>query len=1284
MFLCLKVIVSIVSFIMPYIVEAEARLSANSPANSSKIPLTAAEEEWLAENPVIRVALDPGWAPVEFRNDDGHYQGISIDYLNRIEDLLNIQFSIVKGLSWQEAFHAVKNRQADMFASVSRTPLREKYFLFTDSYISMPIHIFARDDISYVGNLDNLDGKRIAVVQNYAIHDWISNDYPELTLIPVKSPKEGLTHVSRGDADVFIGNIVTANYYLGKYRLTNVRVAGDTPYANNQSMAVRDDWPIFQRILDKALTSISKDAHSRIYSRWMSVRFKHVFDIYEHWKESTIILSLLFFLFIWNRSLSFMVNRKTALYRKELVLRKENEAQFKALSETGFEAILISENGVCINVNSSALEIFGYTFEEVVGRRTIEWFAEEYHDSFKVNAFSGSEEPHKVLAKRKDGSVFESLIRSKSINLMERLVQVTALLDLSELRRAEKALLESSQRYKSVLETTKDGFWVTNNQGVLIEVNEAYCRLSGYNKKDLIGMPVSELDAFDSDEDVAYRLKSVIQQGNDLHESYHRRKDGAIWPVEVSISYASVQGGEFFVFIRDIHDRKRSEIISDLRQQLSELVYLGNREKLLRTALDAAEALTGSEIGFFHFIEEDQETISMQTWSTRTFLEKCFAEDNGLHYPVSEAGVWVDCIRQRRPVIFNNYDLLPHKKGLPDGHVLLHRILTVPLLRDEKIVGVIGVGNKAVNYNAQDILIVSQVADMAYDFVEREQNEKKIEFMAYHDILTGLPNRELLSDRLRQSIALTRRSGKLLAVCYLDMDGFKPVNDRHGHKVGDDLLIDIAARLQDELRMDDTLARLGGDEFVILLNNLVTIDECELVIQRILEKINQPYVIDDHRIHVSASIGVTVFPFDDQDSDALIRHADQAMYVAKAAGKNIYSLYKHIQNKKADSRRQKLSDFELALKNRQLVLHFQPRIQLGTGEAVGVEALVRWQHPEQGLLQPGHFLPAIEGMPQEIVLDEWVIRTALDQHMAWREQGLLLPVSVNISPRIVHQQSFVEFLESLLSEYPSDVASNLEMEVLETSAIGDTTKVTTVMNACSRMGVNFSLDDFGTGYSSLTYFHHLPINILKIDRIFVSQMLVDARDMDIVEGVLQMADTLGRPVVAEGVESAELGLMLWQLGCRYAQGFAIAKPMPSEDVAEWINVWESDNFSHDFQSAAKEFTNLYDVNVSIYSIRLWLKRFAEYLYGRLNIDCLELDEEQSQFGHWYKGIGHFRYGKKSNYSNIRPKHNQLHKLAQEIITASEGESKEQAISRLSELNQVGNELIFMLRQLAKQ
>jgi diguanylate cyclase (GGDEF)-like protein/PAS domain S-box-containing protein len=455
--------------------------------------------------------------------------------------------------------------------------------------------------------------------------------------------------------------------------------------------------------------------------------------------------------------------------------------------------------------------------------------------------------------------------------------------------------------------------------------------------------------------------------------------------------------------------------------------------------------------------------------------------------------------------------------------------------------------------------IATHYIALANDITPMKAHQTQLERIAHYDVLTNLPNRVLLADRLSQAMLQCRRHKHLLAVAFLDLDGFKAVNDMHDHDVGDKLLIALSVRMKEVLREGDTLARIGGDEFVAVLTDLDKVEDCEPVLERLLLSASEPITVNNVIFHLSASIGITIYPQDNANADQLVRHADQAMYVAKGSGKNCYHLFDTAQDDAVKMHQENLEAIRNALDHHQFVLHYQPKVNMKTGIVIGVEALIRWQHPQRGLLNPIDFLPIIENNPMNIEVGEWVIDSALTQISAWEKMGLsLLNISVNIAAVQLQQSSFTQTLTSLLTAHPDVKPRYLELEVLETSALDDINHISNIMHDCIALGVNFALDDFGTGYSSLTYLRRLPASMIKIDQSFVQDMLIDVEDLAIVESVIALAKSFKRGVIAEGVESIEHCKAVLKLGCDLAQGNGIAKPMPASDIPAWINQWQPD------------------------------------------------------------------------------------------------------------------------------
>ena len=569
------------------------------------------------------------------------------------------------------------------------------------------------------------------------------------------------------------------------------------------------------------------------------------------------------------------------------------------------------------------------------------------------------------------------------------------------------------------------------------------------------------------------------------------------------------------------------------------------------------------------------------------------------------------------------------------------------------------------------------------DISRLKEQEKQLVQMAYFDALTGLPNRSLLADRIVQASAQTRRTDTLMAVCYLDLDGFKPINDTWGHDIGDQLLIEVANRFKSTLRAGDTVARLGGDEFVLLMLGLTSQAECERAVQRMLQLVGNPLLVAPQPVMLSASIGVSVFPTDDSDADTLLRHADQAMYRAKQSGKNRFHVFDPDQDRYTRSRYDRVARIHDALQFKEIEVYYQPQVDMRAGCVAGAEALVRWQHPERGLLAPSEFLPLIEDHDIIIELGEFVIEKALGQMDIWLEQGLRLPVSVNVAGRHLQSHGFVQRLSEALARHPK-VARQLEMEVVETTALEDMVKVSRIIEECGAFGVSFSLDDFGTGYSSLTYLKRLPVATIKIDQSFVGEILSDPNNLVIVQGVIGLTNAFQRRSVAEGVETAEHGRLLLQLECDFAQGYGIARPMPADQILAWVQAWRPDPRWQAIAGLRWDSAD-YPMLVAEVEHRNWVAQIVYSLKEGLPLPHRHVEDPHfCRFGKWYDGADAGRYAGLAAFQRIAPEHGKLHEIVTEIDVLMREGRPESARAMIEVLLEQENAILVLLRELQLQ
>ncbi|MCX8086186.1 MAG: EAL domain-containing protein [Rhodocyclaceae bacterium] len=752
--------------------------------------------------------------------------------------------------------------------------------------------------------------------------------------------------------------------------------------------------------------------------------------------------------------------------------------------------------------------------------------------------------------------------------------------------------------------------------GRIVAFNEAARRYYGYPAERLAGMNIAAINTLPPEEIARERARALAEERNHFHFR-HRLANGEIRAVEVySTPIVSEEGTLLLSIIHDETERieatRRLKLFADVFTHASEGVMITDTAGRILEVNDAFVRITGYA----------REEVIGQTPSLLKSGRQPPSFYAQLWKSLAERGAWAGEIWNRRK----------------SGEVYAEW-LDISAVRDEE-------GR------------IDRYVAIFSDITAQKEHQRQLEHLAHYDALTGLPNRSLLIDRLRQAMAQAARRRRLLAVAFVDLDGFKDINDLYGHDAGDQLLIQIAERMRLAIREGDTLARLGGDEFVVLLHDLAKADDCAPSLSRLLAAAAQPVDWQNQPLAVTASIGVAFYPQKEElDAEQLLRQADQAMYVAKQAGKNRFHLFDPGHDFEVRSRHSLVEDFRRGLHAGELVLYYQPKVDLSNGRVVGAEALLRWNHPQQGQLSPGQFLPAIESDPLAIDLDEWVIETVLAQIEAWNARGIDLSVSVNVNVGATYllQRDFMERLKRLLLAHDHVWRKRVTLEILETSALADLSHVAATVREARELGIDFALDDFGVGYSSLSYLKHLPVAELKIDRSFICDMAHDPDDMRIVEAVVGLATAFGRRVVAEGVETAEQMRLVAQLGCAYAQGFHLARPMPAGEFEAWLTHYRPDPRLLGLRPVARGDLPLVFARAEH---RRWHKQALAALANR------ELtpppDANQCAFGQWMSSEGHLRHGDKPIWTEIVAAHEALHALAKRLMSgqAAAGETIE--------------------------
>lgn len=646
--------------------------------------------------------------------------------------------------------------------------------------------------------------------------------------------------------------------------------------------------------------------------------------------------------------------------------------------------------------------------------------------------------------------------------------------------------------------------------GRIQEANRHACDSLGYSRQELCALSIFEIDPTLTPEQwQRHRAESSSQPGGTI-ETQHRRKDGSVFPVEITINYLEYEGRTLsFSFARDITERKRHE---DELRKLSKAVEQSPSAVVLTDTRGIIEYVNPK------FCETTGYTLEEAQGRNSRFLKSGATPDQDYHklWETIIAGEeWHGEFQNRRK----------------DGSLFWEHASISPV-RDE-------------------MGAISHFLAVKEDITERKHYEEQLHHLATHDNLTGLANRALLQDRLEQSIQFARRSGRLVAALLLDLDRFKIINDSLGHGFGDKLLQMVADRLRSSVRGADTVARLGGDEFVILLAEVANEEDVGKVARKILANLTTPYQIDDRELTVTASLGISIFPRDGQDEETLIRNADIAMYRAKEEN-NTFRLYRPEMNIVVHEAMEMETDLRRALERDELLLHYQPKIDLATGRITGAEALLRWHHPVRGMIAPGNFIPLAEETGLILPIGEWVLRRIAGQLKEWQAMGLpVVPIAANLSARQFRTEDLDETVHRILQE--AQLAPNLlELELTESMIMRDPQAAAATMQQLNKLGVGLALDDFGTGYSSLNYLRRFPVDCLKIDRSFISDVACDPSASAVATSIIAIAHSLGLQAVAEGVETREQYEFLRRCGCDNYQGYFFSAPLPAEEFGEML------------------------------------------------------------------------------------------------------------------------------------
>ncbi len=832
---------------------------------------------------------------------------------------------------------------------------------------------------------------------------------------------------------------------------------------------------------------------------------------------------------------------------------KKASLELNAIFENATVGILFTHNRRLMQANRLCAEMFGYSLEEFLGQSALILYRnQEAYSALGREAgpvlSEGKSFRTETQLQRRDGKLFWCRVSAKAVD-PERPRDGTLWIieDISDDKLMLEALERSTRELSAIFDTASIGIAVVRNRA-FVRCNRRFEELFDLEPGTLVGQSARRLFNSDAEfERIGEQVYGEFAAGK-VHrrEQQHLRRDGRVTWLRVSGSVydasnphsGSVWLTEDFTATREAEERARQaydeqQIIFDnaavgILFARDRMVQRCNRRLAEIFGYQPGE-LVGRSTRVFYLSEDDYQRhgaeIFPMVMNGGTYVGETRVRHKDGH------GFWVRATGRRVAGQVDSVDLTWIFEDVTERHQAEEALLRAHEELEQRVV-------------ERTAELASANSQLQEEVFERMQAEQRIWHVAHHDSLTGLPNRALLHDRLQQALTQAQRGRHRVAVMFLDLDRFKSVNDSLGHAVGDELLQHVADRLTGVVRAVDTVSRLGGDEFVIVLHETSSPDDAVQVAEKILGALAVPVRIGGHTLRATPSIGISVYPDDGDEVFALMKHADTAMYHAKAAGRNNFQFFARKMNEQAAHFFTLENRLRHAIEAGQLLLHYQPLIDWSRRAVCGMEALVRWQDPENGLIEPAEFIPIAEETGLILPLGEWVLAAALRQNRLWQQSGRpLLPVSVNLSPRQFRQKDLVDTLRRILAD-TGQPARLLELEITESTLVQDVEETQAKLQEIAAMGVQLVIDDFGTGYSSLSYLKRFPVHKLKIDQSFIRDLTLDPDDVAIVTAIVGLARSLGLDILAEGVESpAQLDVLL-ALGCEKFQGHLFSRPLP--------------------------------------------------------------------------------------------------------------------------------------------
>jgi diguanylate cyclase (GGDEF)-like protein/PAS domain S-box-containing protein len=796
---------------------------------------------------------------------------------------------------------------------------------------------------------------------------------------------------------------------------------------------------------------------------------------------------------------------------------EENRLKFLEYAQTSFDWVWeVDSDGIYTFVSSRVIDFLGYTPQEIIGTSPFELMSDkeakrvgelftDYLSKEKTFNFLLNENIHKngnkVYLETSGVPIYNSNGEFIGYRGTDR--------DVTQSINSKHSLEKIVLQHKAVVETMQDGYWVADIQGNMLEVNDAYCKMTGYTKDACLSMNILDFEAQETPQETKEHIEKIIETGCDTFETKQHKKNGVILDVEIITSFSTIEGGRFFTFVRDISDRKKAEYELTLSAQ----VYSSMTDGVVIT--DKNQNIIRMNDAFLKITEYSEEDL---------LGKKPSLISSGWHDEEFYNYMWNDL----------------NKKGQWQGEIVDRKKSGAVYTSETSIVAIKDTKGEISNY----IAVSSDISD-------KKEKEKIINNLAYYDVLTNLPNKLYFQEQFNSRIAVAKRAGKKIALMFIDLDNFKGINDTFGHLVGDQFLKEASVRIKTTIREEDIFGRFGGDEFAILVEDFNKLSDLGILSQKIIDIFNEPFILNNTNVYSGASIGISIYPDNGKTYTEVLRTADTAMYYVKETGKGGYKFYLQSMNDKISNRMLLESALVTALHKNEFHLVYQPKVNVEENNVFGMEALLRWNNPSIGFVGPDIFIPIAEDNGKIYQIGLFVIKQALIDTKKLHKIGKKIVVSINVSIKQLENDNFIYDLKSIIDEV-GVLREYVELEITENQVMKDIDVTLLKLNEITNSGINISIDDFGTGYSSLSYLKKLPADIIKIDKSFVLDINDDEDNKAIVSAIIAMAKSLNKNIIAEGSETKEHIDTLLELGCKNIQGYYFSKPLVIDEFTKYI------------------------------------------------------------------------------------------------------------------------------------